>query len=58
MLHPELRQDRLENERSDEILDHPFDERSYLGRDKQSYSDADDIILSKESHEFFEHVLY
>lgn len=55
MLHSELGQDRLQDERSDEVFDQSLDERSHLGRDKQSDSDAEDIILGKEGHEFFEH---
>lgn len=55
MLHSELGQDRLQNERSDEIFDQSLDERSHLGRNQQSDSDAEDIILSKERHKFFEH---
>ncbi len=48
-------EDRLKDEGRYEIIDQSLDQRPYLGGDKQSDSYSEDIVLSEESHEIFEH---
>lgn len=55
LLHFQFRQNRIEDKRGYQIIDHTFDKFSYFSSNKQSYSDTNDIVLRKKRHKFFDH---
>ena len=56
MLYSKFYQNRLQKQWGNKVFNQSFNKCPHFGRNKQSDSDTENIVLSKKSHKIFEHL--